>query len=118
MVSFNLCADIGEECGQGGSNFWEELPCGIYSVSVGVSELDGNTVGEVKRHEWTDPMLYELINWERTSVQPKPEELNVSRMKFCSRQHDLHPVNSISVPHELGQCYILYMKTTSGVGHS
>lgn len=47
-------------------------------------------------------MLYELINWERTSVQPKPEELNVSRMKFSSRQHDLHPVNSTAVPHELG----------------
>ncbi|KAF7131758.1 hypothetical protein RHSIM_Rhsim09G0126700 [Rhododendron simsii] len=93
--------DLGEECGQGGSNFWEELPCGIYSVSVDDSKLDGNMVGEVERHEWTDPMLYELINWERMSVQPKPEELNISRMKFCSRQHDM-PVNSTNIPHELG----------------
>lgn len=112
-------ADLGEECRQGGSNFWEELQCGIYSVSVDDSKLDGDMVGEVERHEWTDPMLYELINWERTSVQPKPEELNISRMKFRSCQHDMHSVISTTVPHELGKCYqLLYMKTTSRVGGS
>ncbi|XP_058183139.1 uncharacterized protein LOC131301048 isoform X1 [Rhododendron vialii] len=100
--SIGKSSDLGEECGQGGSNFWEELPCGIYSVSVDDSKLDGDMVGEVERHEWTDPMLYELINWERTSVQPKPEELNISRMKFRSRQHDMHSVNSTTIPHELG----------------
>ncbi|KAF7150761.1 hypothetical protein RHSIM_Rhsim02G0238300 [Rhododendron simsii] len=99
--SIGKSSDLGEECGQDGSNFWEELPCGIYSVSVDDSNLDGNMVGEVERHEWTDPMLYELINWERMSVQPKPEELNISRMKFRSRQHDMS-VNATNVPHELG----------------
>ncbi|XP_057494290.1 uncharacterized protein LOC130779615 isoform X2 [Actinidia eriantha] len=76
--SIDKSSDLGEDCGMREINFWEELPCGVYSIRVGASKLDGNVVGEVKKHEWTDPMLLELTNWERTDVQPKPEELNVS----------------------------------------
>ncbi|GFY88728.1 asparagine synthase family protein [Actinidia rufa] len=76
--SIDKSSDLGEDCGMREIHFWQELPCGVYSIRVGASKLDGNVVGEVKKHEWTDPMLLELTNWERTDVQPKPEELNVS----------------------------------------
>ncbi|THG23030.1 hypothetical protein TEA_027029 [Camellia sinensis var. sinensis] len=89
-----LPADHGEEYGTSEMDFWEELPCGVYSMRVGASKLDANMVGEVKRHEWADPILNELIKWERTSVQPKPKELNVSRMKFPGWQHDMLSVHS------------------------
>lgn len=32
--------------------------------------------GEVKKHGWTDFELKELITWERTGIQPKPENLS------------------------------------------
>ncbi|KAF5939820.1 hypothetical protein HYC85_020987 [Camellia sinensis] len=123
-----LDRDHGEEYGTSEMGFWEELPCGVYSMRVGASKLDANIiaipvylywavahpiweyhfqgvtnmVGEVKRHEWTDPILNELIKWDRTSVQPKPKELNVSRMKFPNWQHDMLSVHSTKVPYESG----------------
>ncbi|CAL5399297.1 unnamed protein product [Camellia sinensis] len=98
-------SDRGEEYGTSEMDFWEELPCGVYSMRVGASKLDANMVGEVKRHEWTDPILNELIKWDRTSVQPKPEELNVSRMKFPGWQHDMLSVHSTKVPYEPDEEY-------------
>ncbi|CAL5419617.1 unnamed protein product [Camellia sinensis] len=74
--SIDKSSDHGEEYGTSEMDFWEELPCGVYSMRVGASKLDANMVGEVKRHEWADPILNELIKWERTSVQPRPKELN------------------------------------------
>ncbi|KAL7240685.1 hypothetical protein ACSBR2_006354 [Camellia fascicularis] len=100
--SIDKSSDHGEEYGTSEMDFWEELPCGVYSMRVGASNLDANMVGEVKRHEWTDPILNELIKWDRTSVQPKPEELNVSRMKFPGWQHDMLSVHSTKVPYESG----------------
>ncbi|XP_028107508.1 uncharacterized protein LOC114306469 [Camellia sinensis] len=100
--SIDKSSDQGEEYGTSEMDFWEELPCGVYSMRVGASKLDANMVGEVKRHEWTDPILNELIKWDRTSVQPKPEELNVSRMKFPGWQHDMLSVHSTKVPYESG----------------
>ncbi|CAL5396377.1 unnamed protein product [Camellia sinensis] len=100
--SIDKSSDHGEEYGKSEMDFWEELPCGVYSMRVGASKLDANMVGEVKRHEWTDPILNELIKWDRTSVQPKPEELNVSRMKFPGWQHDMLSVHSTKVPYESG----------------
>ncbi|KAJ8548026.1 hypothetical protein K7X08_021262 [Anisodus acutangulus] len=60
------------------SDFWEELPCGVYSLSIGASGTDEDLIGEV----------LELITWERTSVQPKPEDLCASRQKVFSRKED------------------------------
>ncbi|KAL7170644.1 hypothetical protein ACSBR2_035512 [Camellia fascicularis] len=100
--SIDKSSDHGEEYGTSEMDFWEELPCGVYSMQVGASKLDANMVGEVKRHEWIDPILNELIKWERTSVQPKPKELNVSRMKFPGWQHDMISVHSTKVPYESG----------------
>jgi hypothetical protein len=52
--------------------------------------LDGCLVGEVRKHEWTNAMLKELIDWERTSVEPKPEDLYFSHCKTLRKQHDVH----------------------------
>ncbi|KAJ7943334.1 Asparagine synthetase domain-containing protein 1 [Quillaja saponaria] len=87
--------------------FWEELPCGIYSLSVDTSSSDKCLVGEVKKHEYTSPMLKELIRWERTYVEPKPEDLHISKCKTkkCTGLHDLHsacleilPSESVAAP--------------------
>lgn len=56
----------------------EELSCGVYSLSVKSSELSGHLFGEVKKHEWNNSMLMELIKWERVCVEPKPEDLHIS----------------------------------------
>ncbi|XP_060215095.1 uncharacterized protein LOC132641955 isoform X2 [Lycium barbarum] len=70
------------------TDFWEELPCGVYSLSIGAIGTDEDLIGEVLKHDWTDQKLKELITWERTSVQPKPEDLHVSRQKVYSRKED------------------------------
>ncbi|KAK7251940.1 hypothetical protein RIF29_35566 [Crotalaria pallida] len=75
--------------GIGCLSYWEELPCGIYSVHVDVSSLNEYLVGEVKIHEYTNPLLNELIKWERTSIEPNSEDQQISRHKF-SRRHDMH----------------------------
>ncbi|XP_023767251.1 uncharacterized protein LOC111915848 [Lactuca sativa] len=69
-------------------NFWEELPCGVYSLAMSASKMDGNLVGEVKRHNWTDPLLEELIEWERTFFEPKPEDL--TKMFSSEKRGHLH----------------------------
>ncbi|KAK9105265.1 hypothetical protein Scep_022109 [Stephania cephalantha] len=65
------------------NEFWEELSCGIYSIQLVASELHGCLVGKVRKHEW-NPGLKKLIEWKRTSVEPKDE-------KACSgiEQHSL-----------------------------
>ncbi|PWA72801.1 asparagine synthase family protein [Artemisia annua] len=70
--AINESSDFVYENGPSELNFWEELPCGVYSLSMNASE---NLVGEVRRHNWTDPLLEELIKWERPFVEPKPEDL-------------------------------------------
>lgn len=62
------------ECEESEINFWEELPCGVYSIRVSSPESDANVKGQVKKHEWANPMLHELIRWERTLIQPKSED--------------------------------------------
>lgn len=38
--------------------------------------MGGYLIGEVKKHGWTDFGLKELIKWERTGIEPKPEDLS------------------------------------------
>ncbi|KAI3763695.1 hypothetical protein L2E82_13689 [Cichorium intybus] len=72
-------------------NFWEELPCGVYSLAMSASKMDEKLVGKVKRHNWTDPLLEDLIKWERTFVEPKPEDLTESDKMFSSEHRgNLH----------------------------
>ncbi|CAN1838796.1 Asparagine synthetase domain-containing protein 1 [Linum perenne] len=56
-------------------NFWEELSCGLYSVSLNYSKQDGYIAGVVQRHEWANNELQELIRWERASVIPQADDL-------------------------------------------
>ncbi|KAG7640414.1 Glutamine amidotransferase type 2 domain [Arabidopsis suecica] len=58
--------------------YWEELPCGVYSISFGVSELCIR--GEVTKHEWRNTIWKELIEWERKLVVPRPEDLSTSSL--------------------------------------
>lgn len=88
--SANKFHDTEEEKGKTKPDFWEELSCGVYSVSISPSQVGGHLIGEVKKHGWTDFELKELITWERTGVEPKPENLSVSFIKYPLTQQDMH----------------------------
>ncbi|KAK4357995.1 hypothetical protein RND71_023605 [Anisodus tanguticus] len=88
LASVNQSSEFADGGGIAKTDFWEELPCGVYSLSIGASGTDEDLIGEVLKHDWTDPNLKELITWERTSVQPKPEDLCASRQKVFSRKED------------------------------
>ncbi|XP_016451119.1 uncharacterized protein LOC107775846 [Nicotiana tabacum] len=88
LASVNESSEFADGCGIAKIDFWEELPCGVYSLSIGTSGTDEDLVGEVLKHDWTDPKLKELITWERTSIQPKPEDLLASHQKVHSRKED------------------------------
>ena len=45
-------------------------------MSFGVSE--SGIRGEVTKHEWRNNMWKELIEWERSLVVPRPEDLSMS----------------------------------------
>ncbi|XP_030449428.1 uncharacterized protein LOC115671883 isoform X2 [Syzygium oleosum] len=67
------------ENGVNQGKYWEELTCGIYSMKIDASILNGHLVGDIKRHEWNNSTVKKLIHWERTYVEPTAEELNLSR---------------------------------------
>lgn len=67
-------AGLDSENGDSIHRFWEELPCGVYSMSFRVSESGVCIHGEVTKHEWRNNMWKELIEWERNLVVPRPEE--------------------------------------------
>lgn len=71
-IYINMFTDFGCENGPSDLKFWEELPCGVYSLSMSASET---LVGKIRRHDWTDHLLEELIEWQRTYVEPKHEDL-------------------------------------------
>lgn len=82
-------------------SFWEELPCGIYSISFDARSTDGCLVGEVKRHEWTNESLKELVEWKRTCIVPKPGDISSSYHEDLLSQHEsnsacLHNLQSVS----------------------
>ncbi|MBA0862022.1 hypothetical protein Goshw_003579 [Gossypium schwendimanii] len=83
------------ENGSSGIKFWEELSCGIYSMSVDVKKSDGSFHSEIKKHEWTNAMLKELIEWERASIEPKPAELNFSHSRTSSAELDINSSSSV-----------------------
>ncbi|KAM0001974.1 putative asparagine synthase (glutamine-hydrolyzing) [Helianthus debilis subsp. tardiflorus] len=84
---YALHADFGSENGPCEPSFWEELPCGVYNLSMNASKMDGNWVCEVKRHDWLDPLLQELIKWDRSLVEPTPDVLSDVH-KTCSNEQE------------------------------
>lgn len=65
-------------------------------------DVDGVLVGEMKKHDWTNPVVEELIKWERTYVEPKPEDLHISHLKSLTAKHHTHLVDSDIVPTKSG----------------
>ncbi|XP_010502386.1 PREDICTED: asparagine synthetase domain-containing protein 1-like [Camelina sativa] len=94
------------ENGNSGHRFWEELPCGVYSISFGVSESGLCIHGEVKKHEWRNPMWKELIEWERKSVVPRPEDLSTSSLSGFQEEGD----NAVSSSSGLAQRVLVVLK--------
>ncbi|KAK8659327.1 hypothetical protein V6N13_029532 [Hibiscus sabdariffa] len=90
-------SDFEVENGTNGIRFWEELSCGIYSMSVDATKSDGIFLGDIKKHEWTNVMLKELIEWERVSIEPEPTQLDFSRSRTLNAEHDINSSSSFSV---------------------
>ncbi|XP_030484760.2 uncharacterized protein LOC115701178 isoform X1 [Cannabis sativa] len=95
-------SDLDIDHGTTSLRFWEELPCGIYSLSVDASNIDSCLVAEVKKHEWTDALLEQLIKWERTCVEPVPMEPHTSHCKTVVMQDSKHSAYSNIFPPESG----------------
>ncbi|XP_058081896.1 asparagine synthetase domain-containing protein C4F6.11c isoform X2 [Magnolia sinica] len=87
----------------GALDYWEELPCGIYSICFDASIANSHRilVGQVRKHEWTDPLLKDLIKWERISVEPKPEEFYLQCLPVLKPQHVLCSANADGMPSNL-----------------
>ncbi|KAJ4804501.1 Asparagine synthetase domain-containing protein 1 [Rhynchospora pubera] len=51
---------------------WQEIPCGIYSICLkeGTSTKEAVMDEKISKHEWRDPVLVDLINWERKHSGP------------------------------------------------
>ncbi|KAL9246323.1 hypothetical protein vseg_019871 [Gypsophila vaccaria] len=74
-------------------SFWEELPCGVYSLTIGGSKADACLAGKIKKHEWTNSMLKDLIKWDRLLVAPKHDKLSSSNSFVSSSVPELLPVS-------------------------
>ncbi|MQL72891.1 hypothetical protein Taro_005267 [Colocasia esculenta] len=58
------------------SSYWDELSCGIYSMCLETKKemsegILRSLVNGVTKHEWRNPLLKELIKWDRRFVDPK-----------------------------------------------
>ncbi|KAK9676051.1 hypothetical protein RND81_11G050500 [Saponaria officinalis] len=51
-------------------NFWEELPCGIYSLRIDGSKAGACLAGKIRKHEWMNSTLKDLTKWDRFLVEP------------------------------------------------
>lgn len=88
QMIFFLIADCKMEDGVNRLKFWEELTCGIYRMTIDASDVDGLLVGVIKRYEWRNTVLKELIQWERVHVVPNDDDLNLlhKNKKDCDAQ--------------------------------
>jgi asparagine synthetase B (glutamine-hydrolysing) len=50
--------------------YWEELQCGIHSMS-----FSSSFIGLSQLHEWEDPLLRKLVLWDRQYVDPSNHSL-------------------------------------------
>lgn len=87
---FTLIAGLEDDDGTCEVSFWEELPCGIYSISFDALRTDGYLIGEVKSHEWTNESLKELVEWKRTRIVPEPGDISTPYHKDLLSQHQSH----------------------------
>uniref|UniRef100_J3NEE3 Glutamine amidotransferase type-2 domain-containing protein n=1 Tax=Oryza brachyantha TaxID=4533 RepID=J3NEE3_ORYBR len=80
-------------------NYWEELPCGIYSIQLKGLEKNGMCIKEacifeVRRHDWFDSSLGKLIQWKRKSIVPAMDDLTLHKNPVG----DYHLSQSIKSP--------------------
>lgn len=71
-------------------------------MNVDAPSGDGFLVSDVRKHEWADSMLQELINWERACVEPRPEDLHTYRCKTLTVQQGEQLAYSSMPPPESG----------------
>ncbi|XP_012847760.1 PREDICTED: asparagine synthetase domain-containing protein 1 isoform X2 [Erythranthe guttata] len=93
--------DIDDEKAKVELNFWEELACGVYSISVSPLETDGHLIGKVKKHGWTDTELKELTKWKRTTVEPKPENLSLDFKKALTIEQGIVQSTPLATSHKV-----------------
>ncbi|XP_021756673.1 asparagine synthetase domain-containing protein 1-like isoform X2 [Chenopodium quinoa] len=70
--------------------YWEELPCGVYSIAVDATEAGACLAGKIRKHEWMNYMLKDLIKWERKLIEPKLMEFNSSNCSSLLGNSDIH----------------------------
>ncbi|XP_078177669.1 asparagine synthase family protein isoform X3 [Carex rostrata] len=73
---------------------WEEIPCGIYSLCLkeGTSIKEPLADEKVSKHEWTDQILIDLINWERKYSGPDLISSAATIPPLISAQKVLHVI--------------------------
>ncbi|XP_073115912.1 uncharacterized protein [Elaeis guineensis] len=106
--------------------YWEELPCGIYSVHLKAQKaikrcVREKLVGEVRKHEWSDPLLNELIKWERTFLDPQVEELSTISLPLQMEQLALPSKASDGMHHDIAnlkECMVKQANFQSDIAHS
>ncbi|KAG1368655.1 asparagine synthetase domain-containing protein C4F6.11c [Cocos nucifera] len=106
--------------------YWEELPCGIYSVHLKAQKtikqcIREKLVGEVRKHEWSDPMLNELIKWERTFLDPRVEEFSTISLPLQMEQLALPSKASDGMHHDIANLKEFMVKQAnfqSDIAHS
>ncbi|KAL0926605.1 hypothetical protein M5K25_002844 [Dendrobium thyrsiflorum] len=83
--------------------YWEELPCGIYSIEFKISNENAHIMkegllGVVQKHRWRNPHLTRVISWDRLLVDPKVENvIPIQASQFPS------PAGSLTVHSEPAQ---------------
>ncbi|XP_008786007.2 asparagine synthetase domain-containing protein C4F6.11c isoform X1 [Phoenix dactylifera] len=105
---------------------WEELPCGIYSVHLKAQKaieqcVREKLVGEVRKHEWSNLLLNELIKWERTFLDPSVEEFSTIGLPLQMEQLALLSKASDGMHHDIADLKGLTVKQAnfqSDIAHS
>lgn len=71
-------------------DYWEELPCGIYSICIGVStknqyEDAGRAFyfnnGRLQEHDWKNSVLIKMLAWERCILEPPMDDADANLQK-------------------------------------
>lgn len=87
---------VNEADGTDDLEYWDELACGIYSISLEATKRSGckdsslMLVGRVEKHGWSNPQLKKLLDWKRSLVEPGSNDSIIRKFNHC------HPdINSI-----------------------
>ncbi|KAK9676036.1 hypothetical protein RND81_11G049600 [Saponaria officinalis] len=78
-------------------NFWEELPCGVYSIRIDGSKAEACLSGKIRKHEWMNS-LKDLIQWDRCLVEPKHDKSDSSNSLVSSLVPELLPFPANATP--------------------